>query len=120
MNRNVVLFCCLCLGASVLMLHFRPHIAKPVVASNWITPAPVANVSSGSDEPPVLESVLPKPSTPVVQTTEISSAVTESQVPRVDIPVSQNVVTQDKFAALRELSRLAARDPVAALAAALK
>ena len=54
---------------------------------------------------------------PVVQSDEASNAVTRTMV----VPVAkQKAVGQDKYAALRELSALAARDPAAALAAALK
>ena len=57
---------------------------------------------------------------PVVQPAEASGAVTQTMVATANVPVvEQKVVGQDKYAALRELSALAARDPAAALAAAL-
>jgi hypothetical protein len=121
MNRNVVLFCCFCLGASVLVLHFRPRTTKSVAVSNPATTAPIGYIFPASDEPPVIASVLPKPIMPIAQAAEASSAVTQTMAVPVDVPVmKQKAAVQDKYAALRELSALAAQDPAAALAAALK
>jgi hypothetical protein len=117
MNRNVLLFCCFCLGASVLVLHFRPRTAKSVAVSDSVAAAPIEDVSSASDELPIIANVLPKPIAAVVPSAEASSAVTRTIVAPV---VKQKAVSQDKYAALRELGALAARDPAAALAAALK
>ena len=121
MNRNVFLFCCFCLGASVLVLHFRPHKAKPVAISAPVAAVPIEKASPVSDEPPVIVSVLPKPIPPVVQLVDASSTVTQNVAAAAQAPMpEQKAVHQDKYAALRELSALAARDPVVALAAALK
>jgi hypothetical protein len=121
MNRSVVLFCCFGLGASVLVLHFRPRTVKPIVVSHPVATASVRIVPPARDEFPVIPSILPKPITSVGQPVAASDAVTQPTVALAAIPVAeQKMAGEAKYTALRELSALAARDPAKALATALK
>src|SRR5437868_1621714 len=116
MNRNTLLFICLCLGAGFLLVRFHRPAANPGAASSGAAVQPVENpAATGMAVEPAVETVL-------AQTAPDSAvaAVRETELPGLPAAVENPpAVEKDKYELLRELRAWAARDPEAALAATL-
>jgi hypothetical protein len=125
MKRNVLLFVCLCLSASLLMFHFHQGALKTEVSLTKSAPQPADIPHPLADNDSVVAAV---PSNTLPANPAVGPISTESNTlsvvdaPLANVPkVEENKVSaEEKYEVLRDLRAWAARDAAGALAAILK
>jgi hypothetical protein len=115
MHRNLLLFVCFCLGASLLVGHFH---RRAITASALPQPA----ASQSLNALPISTGAIPVDELAVTEPKRDSdhAIVPESPISSAPVVAEEIAVEKDKYELLRELSAWAAKDPEAALAEAMK
>jgi hypothetical protein len=121
MNRNILLFGCLCLAAGLLAVHFHKRMERSAAPLSSAEIQPVDSAVSGADVAASSDdSTGPAAKTVSGQVEQDSSLpVSEAAATNVTVAEEKNTPTKDKYEALRELREWASKDPEGALAAAM-